>query len=185
MIRLAIPTRKFAMLLSVLFISACSTCPQTTISAQWESICSHDGCLMGSQHWYPEEAIWGISIGYSEGSSISPCWRDFLNQDRSILLPFLFGKLQSTRATASHTDPFQGTLEGEMAVYALEQLSHKNWFDYSGNNKKIRAALKEIETRNNAPIEEYENYSNNQFLLWDLLQEEDVRKEFEVYFSSQ
>ncbi len=175
---------KHLMLLPILLFSACSNCPQTSISGQWESIYTHEGCLMGSQHWNPEEAIWGISIGNAEGSNVSPCWRAFLAQDRSALLPFLFSKLQSTKATALHTDPFQGTIEGELAVYALEQLTHKNWFNYSGNNKKIRAAFKEMEARDNAPDEKYADYPNNQLLLWNLLQEKDVRNEFEAYFSS-
>jgi uncharacterized lipoprotein NlpE involved in copper resistance len=58
-------------------------------------------------------------------------WKKFSKHDKRILTEFLITKLSDTTKTKVHTCPFFGATNGEMAVYSLQHIHKKNWFDFS------------------------------------------------------
>lgn len=58
-------------------------------------------------------------------------WTRFSNNDKRKLTDFLITKLSDTTKTKVHTCPFFGATSGEMAVYSLQHIHKKNWFDFT------------------------------------------------------
>ena len=58
-------------------------------------------------------------------------WKKFSEYDKGKLTEFLITKLSDTTETKIHTCPFFGATNGEMAVYSLQHIHKKNWFDFS------------------------------------------------------
>ena len=85
------------------------------------------GCLGGEQYvsenkHQKEER----SLVFSEND-----WSKFSNNDIKKLTDFLITKLSDTTKTKIHTCPFFVATTGEMAVYSLQHIHKKNWFDFS------------------------------------------------------
>jgi len=58
-------------------------------------------------------------------------WKNFSDKDKTKLTEFLITKLSDATKTKVHTCPFFGATNGEMAVYSLQHIHKKNWFDFS------------------------------------------------------
>ena len=58
-------------------------------------------------------------------------WKKFSDNDKGKLTEFLITKLSDTTKTKVHTCPFFGATNGEMAVYSLQHIYKKNWYDFS------------------------------------------------------
>lgn len=84
------------------------------------------GCLVGGQY------IRRGDLG-AEGCviNIDEDWVSFLKNERKELANFLLSRIaQDTTETAIHTCPFMNAVEGEIAVYVLQNLYQFNWFDF-------------------------------------------------------
>ncbi len=57
-------------------------------------------------------------------------WKKFSDNDKGKLTEFLITKLSDTTKTKVHTCPFFEATNGEMAVYSLQHIHKKNWFDF-------------------------------------------------------
>lgn len=159
--------------IAIALVSACSKpCLYTSIDDQWKAIKEHGGCIMGAEDWNAENVRNGISFAVSEGASRSNCWSSFIQQDKAMLKKFLFTKLSSQERTPLHTDPFDITKEGELALYALQQLEKKNWYEYQGDSQEVHKLINESKERDSASLEEYMNYRNDQMIIWDMLNNE-------------
>ena len=58
-------------------------------------------------------------------------WEKLSNIDIGKLTEFLITKLSDTTKTKVHTCPFFGATNGEMAVYSLQHIQEKNWYDFN------------------------------------------------------
>lgn len=92
------------------------------------------GCLSGGQ--YVKDGHFG-----SEGCIMSEFnrrgekWEEFFSLSKETLTIFLITKLSDTTTTKIHTCPCQPAKNGEVAVYALQNIYKKNWYDLEGFNQ--------------------------------------------------
>lgn len=99
------------------------------------------GCLGGEQ--YVKEIKREIpTLVFSEKE-----WKNFSNNDKTKLTDFLIKKFADTTKTNVHTCPFFGATNGEMAVYSLQHIHNKNWFDFTEfkeyKNKETKSATEQ------------------------------------------
>uniref|UniRef100_UPI00404AD988 hypothetical protein n=1 Tax=Flavobacterium sp. TaxID=239 RepID=UPI00404AD988 len=113
-----------------------------SIEEQWKfMVFEKGGCLGGTQ--YVEETKREIpTIVFSEKE-----WKKFIENDKTELTHFLIGKLSDTTETKIHTCPFFGATNGEMAIYSLQHIHNKNWFDFSEfkeyKDKEYKSAIEQ------------------------------------------
>lgn len=62
-------------------------------------------------------------------------WEEFAKNDKEKLTQFLITKLADTTTTNVHTCPFYNTTTGEMAIYSLQHIHNKNWYDFPDFNE--------------------------------------------------
>ncbi len=134
--------------------------------------------MMGHDHWIPSEGT-----GPWEGWSVGTCWMSITTGDSEKVIPFLIAKLPSQRSTSVHVDPFDAAREGELATYALQHTTHKNWYEYKGTNPVINKALKIRRVREQQPPERYLDYPNDQHLLQNILNDRQAIEAIKQYFS--
>lgn len=83
------------------------------------------GCLTGGQY---------VREGQRDDANCvmtaAPEWGGFLHREPRELTDLLLSKLADTATTRIHTCPYFMAKEGEVAVYALQQLYEMNWFDF-------------------------------------------------------
>jgi len=99
-----------------------------SISELWNIlIFEKGGCLGGEQYIIESDYKRGEkSLVFSEMD-----WKIFSDNDKGKLTEFLITKLSDTTKTKIHTCPFLQATNGEMAVYALQHIHKKNWYDFT------------------------------------------------------
>lgn len=74
-------------------------------------------------------------------------WKKFSENDKEKLTEFLITKLSDTTKTKIHTCPFFEATNGEMAIYSLQHIHKKNWFDFPEfkeyKNKEYKSATEQ------------------------------------------
>lgn len=96
-----------------------------TIAEAWQVLIDTiGGCTVGGQ--YCRNGVCG-----GEGCCFSGnrAWKEFLSRDKTQLTQFLIARLGQQDTTKIHVCPFFRALEGEAAVYALQQIHTINWYD--------------------------------------------------------
>ena len=107
--------------------------PPSSSESSWEALISTQGCLGGSRN---------NLNGYHEGSCLAEKpWVDYLSNRSDQKIDFLLERMASTQPTNIHNCAFGNAMEGELAVYILQQLTGKLWFDYSGTNQELLAVV--------------------------------------------
>jgi len=99
-----------------------------SISKLWDILVfENGGCLGGEQYVIENQhKKEERSLVFSKNE-----WSNFSNNDIKKLTDFLITKLGDTTKTKIHTCPFFTATNGEMAVYSLQHIHKKNWFDFS------------------------------------------------------
>ncbi|MBV1922852.1 MAG: hypothetical protein KUG68_02360 [Flavobacteriaceae bacterium] len=91
-----------------------------------EIVFKKGGCLGGQQYVKKLSSKRKIKrLVFSETD-----WNLFLDFDKTELTDFLIKQLSDTTKTKIHTCPFFNATNGEMAVYSLQQIHNKNWYDF-------------------------------------------------------
>ncbi|WP_053993047.1 hypothetical protein [Mangrovimonas sp. TPBH4] len=99
-----------------------------SIPEQWNfMVFEKGGCLGGEQ--YISDQTFQREPKRLVFSEIE--WKNFAKNDKTKLTEFLVGKLADTTKTKIHTCPFFGATNGEMAIYSLQHIHNKNWFDFA------------------------------------------------------
>lgn len=137
----------------------------------WNKIIHQNGCLTGGQ--YHKDGKFG-----NEGNIMdrSEKWKKFYQLPKDSLTYFLLSKFDITDSTSIHTCPFFNATEGELAVYALQRIHGKNWYEFE--------EFKQFEIRNNNPPEPPIGNDHN-FQNWlnkEILQVPSERKKLQDYF---
>ncbi|WP_272151078.1 hypothetical protein [Tenacibaculum aiptasiae] len=121
-----------------------SQAPQKTnsILEQWNYIVfDKGGCLGGGQYVTKNKREIPTMV-FSQKE-----WKKFSNNKKEKLTEFLIKRLSDTTKTQIHTCPFFVATNGEMAVYALQHIHNKNWFDFnefkSYKNKETKSAIEQ------------------------------------------
>ncbi len=115
-----------------------------SISELWDiMVFEKGGCLGGEQYISELDFVREEKpLVFSEME-----WKKFSDYDKNKLTEFLITKLSDTTKTKVHTCPFFGATNGEMAVYSLQHIHDKNWFDFSDfrkfKNKKYKSATEQ------------------------------------------
>lgn len=115
-----------------------------SISELWNDLVfEKEGCLGGEQYIsekeYKKEER---QLIFSEMS-----WKKLSKKDKGKLTEFLITKFSDTTKTKIHTCPFFKATIGEMAVYSLQHIHNKNWFDFSEfieyKDKEYKSAIEQ------------------------------------------
>lgn len=104
-----------------------------TAESSWNTLISTEGCLGGSQN--------NIDGAYEGSCLAEKPWVDYLSTQGEEKIDFLIERMASTEPTKIHNCGFGNATEGELAVYILQHLTGKLWFDYSGSNADVLAAV--------------------------------------------
>jgi len=98
-----------------------------TISQLWNAlIFEKSSCLLGTGY-YKEN---GMPEEYDQATFKDEGWIALASKDKKSLTKFLLSKLSDTTLTNVHNCPNLMATQGEMSVYALQNLHQKNWWDY-------------------------------------------------------
>lgn len=133
---------------------------EMSLDSLWKHLAfEKGGCLTGGQYYENNH------IG-NEGDVMTKQlgWISFVKREKSKTLPFLFGKLNQVDTTKIHTCPFQNATEGELAVYTLQIIFRKNWYDFEEFNSFKNKAIGEAS-------------ENHQGWLNQILKNENKRKQ--------
>ncbi|MFY8186953.1 MAG: hypothetical protein ACOVLC_03230 [Flavobacterium sp.] len=140
-----------------------------SISELWNVLVFEKGGCLGGEQYINEMEFKreGNSLVFSESE-----WKKFSANDKVKLTEFLITKLSDTTKTKIHTCPFFGATNGEMAVYSLQHIHKKNWFDFS--------EFKEYKDK------EYKSATEQpQMWLQDILKNETNRKKLAELFKNE
>ncbi|CAG5087214.1 hypothetical protein [Parvicella tangerina] len=99
-----------------------------SIAETWNLLVFEKGGCLGGCQYVKEEKIEKKEVRTLVFSQ--QAWKDFLNKDKTKLTHFLIGEMSDTTQTRIHTCPFFEATAGEMAVYSLQRIHQKNWFDF-------------------------------------------------------
>ncbi len=121
---------------------------ETTMEYLWNKIIELDGCALGNEYQteLQDKSVFNDTL-----------WMQFLSKPKDSLKVFLITKLAVSDTTKTHICPLFNATEGELAVYSLQKIYQKNWFDFDEFKEyKLRS-----ETEKEPP------YSNeDSFQIW-------------------
>ncbi len=130
-----------------------------SIDSLWNIVVHKKGCLTGGQ--YVKNGKFG-----NEGCIMTTTteWSVLLNKPKDNLTNFLLEKLNKKDTTSVHTCPFFLATEGELAVYTLQAVHKKNWFEF----KPFRKYIEKVNDENNFKLlgsrNSYQGYLNDSIL---------------------
>lgn len=99
--------------------------------SEWENLIRQEGCLISASdiHFSTEGSIFAKNE-----------WKSFLKsaKEDGTWSRYVIRQFSSQRPTKIHICNFRNAMEGEVAVFAAQQIIRKNWFEYDGNNEKLK-----------------------------------------------
>ena len=101
-----------------------------SISEEWNFMVFEKGGCLGGTQYVSEKKREIPTMVFSEKE-----WKKFAERNKTELTEFLISKLSDTTKSNVHTCPFFGATNGEMAVYALQHIHGRNWYDFNEFNK--------------------------------------------------
>jgi hypothetical protein len=111
---------------------------QKKLETLWNTLSNTNSCLTGLQH------IGKKSPSDSKLIVNDTKWKAIITQPKKSITPFLISKLKDTTKTQLHTCPFFRTRSNELAVYLLQHIYQKNWYDFKAfhryKNRKTTGA---------------------------------------------
>ena len=115
-----------------------------SISELWNTLVFKKGGCLGGEQYISETEFKRKEkpLVFSEMD-----WKIFSDNDKGKLTEFLITKLSDTTKTKVHTCPFFGATNGEVAVYSLQHIHKKNWFDFNEfkkyKDKEYKSAIEQ------------------------------------------
>lgn len=92
------------------------------------------GCLTGGQH-VKEGRLGNEGCVMTDIHSNGKLWKDLFRTPKKELTEFLISQFADTATTRIHTCPCMPARNGEVAVYALQNIYKKNWYELDGFTK--------------------------------------------------
>lgn len=136
-----------------------------SLDSLWIAVTQKSSCLTGGQYEVDGEFR-------SEGCIMdqSKEWEILFKKPKKDLTEFLLSKLEKTDTTNVHTCPFFLSTEGELAVYTLQRIYKKNWFDFD----EFKVYRERAENPDELPINNTDNYQG--WLQNDILKDPEKRE---------
>ena len=103
----------------------------TKLDSLWNSLIKSELCLTGFQHVNETK----VTIKNPEIVVNNTKWKNIIEQPKSKITHFLILKFTDTLKTNLHTCPFFRTRRNELAVYLLQHIYRKNWYDFKSFQK--------------------------------------------------
>ena len=147
-----------------IFLISCS-CAQkhnNTLIDLWQATIKMDSCFPGGHPWSAHELNETNDLAgeakYKE--EYAPLIR--LNaESKNEIVPLLISRIGSTKESKVHICPFVNATEGELAIYVLSFITHKEWF--------LALNLKELP-------------DNRQSTVWSALSTKEGRTKFKNFY---
>ena len=100
---------------------------QNKLDSLWNEIAfaKKSSCLLGTQYNFERKGELFEQTVFNKAP-----WQLFIGNDIAITTSFLLEKLADTTKTSVHTCPFMGASNGELAVYALQQIHKISWYNF-------------------------------------------------------
>ena len=95
-----------------------------TISKLWNVLVFEKGGCLGGEQYVKNNGKKLPNLVFNNKE-----WITFSSYKKGQLTNFLVKQLADTTKTKVHTCPFFNATNGEMAIYALQQIHNKNWYD--------------------------------------------------------
>ena len=133
-----------------------------SLDSLWNKLVFKEGgCLTGGQK--VKDGKFGNQGCVMSGFRGRPNqWGEFFSHPKSELTPFLINKFSDTTTTRIHTCPCMNARNGELAVYALQNIYKTNWYELKGFTEY-------------ASKEGTSCMDIGQTWLWDILEDEEHR----------
>lgn len=119
------------------------------LDSLWVAVTQKSSCLTGGQYEVDGKFR-------SEGCIMERLkeWEILFKKPKKNLTEFLLTKLEKTDTTNVHTCPFFLSTEGELAVYTLQRIYKKNWYDFD----EFKVYRERAEKSDELPLSNTDNY---------------------------
>lgn len=98
----------------------------------WDELTVSEGCLISA-----------TDIKFSTEGSVfrKKTWQSFIDRARKnkAVFEYILSRFPSEQATKIHICNFENATEGLLAVFVVQQIIHRNWYSYDGNDSIIIA----------------------------------------------
>jgi len=105
---------------------------EKSLKKNWEELIEADGCLISA-----------TDIRFSTEGSVfrKKTWQSFIDRARKnkAVFEYILSRFPSEQATKIHICNFENATEGLLAVFVVQQIIHRNWYSYDGNDSIIIA----------------------------------------------
>jgi len=118
--------KNICLFISIFFISFSFGQHHKNLDSLWKTLVKSDLCLTGFQYVGKEKT----TITSPEIILNNTKWKNLISQPKPTITHFLILKFTDTLKTNLHTCPFFKTRNNELAVYVLQHIYGKNWYDF-------------------------------------------------------
>ncbi|HUQ30994.1 MAG TPA: hypothetical protein VM095_02695 [Pyrinomonadaceae bacterium] len=104
---------------------------QASLEQEWEKFATTQFCFLGDDEYRP---------GQTDGEEPFPYgWLPSAKRNMDGAIAFLLERIPSQKRTKAHVCPFDDATEGELAVYSLQHILKKNWYELNDEYKTLHA----------------------------------------------
>lgn len=143
----------------------------SSIEEEWDSRSTFDGCAVGGQYIYN-------GVFKEEGSCMNGWESSFKSFDQDSVLTFLLAQFENRDTSGIHICPVQMATKNELAVYTLQAVVNKNWYEldtsYSNTMDRMFQEMEEDTTYSTM----VSTQSVLHYFLGDSLRREQLKNDF-------
>ena len=105
---------------------------QASLEREWERFTTTKFCFLGSEDYRPGKDSDEKSFG-------TYGWLPSAKENLDGAITFLLERVPSKKRTKAHVCPFDDATEGELAVYSLQHILKRNWYELNDEYKSLYA----------------------------------------------
>lgn len=102
---------------------------QAALEQEWENFTTVQFCFLGDNEYRPGRGGGEQSFPYG--------WLPSAKKNMDEAIAFLMERIPSRKRTKAHVCPFDDATEGELAVYSLQHILKKNWYELNDEYKNL------------------------------------------------
>lgn len=102
---------------------------RASLEQEWEKFTTTQFCFLGANDYRPGRADDEVTFPYG--------WLPSAKKSTDGGVAFLLERLPSKKKTKAHVCPFDNATEGELAVYSLQHILKKNWYELNEEYKNL------------------------------------------------
>jgi hypothetical protein len=104
---------------------------QASLEQEWEKLVTAQFCFLGHDDYSSSQTDGEEAFPYS--------WLPSAKKNMDGVIAFLLERIPSKKRTKAHVCPFDDATEGELAVYSLQHILKKNWYELNDEYKSLHA----------------------------------------------